>query len=338
MKIIERLDSFLFLKNRLNEFPANKFSDLVIKAHHKNPWFTEKNIRLAFDGIIEMLNEESLKEWSDRYPLEDKTPKNIGVIMAGNIPMVGFHDLLCVLLSNHNLKARLSSQDDVLIPFIIDELVSIDPWWGEKIEIVEKIKEVDAVIATGSDNTSRYFEYYFRGLPKILRKNRTSLAIITGHEDRQELKDLGKDIYQYFGLGCRNVSKILLPEGYNLIQLLDELNDWAELMESNKYMNNYTYNRAIFSIEKIQYLDNGYSLFTQSDQPVSPTAVVYYDFYRDNTELKNYIDQNHEKIQCLVGSKDSGLNNIVPFGKAQQPKIWDYADNVDTMKFLTGLN
>jgi len=337
MEIITRVKSFLRLKNEIENLSDAALKPLMKKAMINNPWFTESNIELAFEGIIALLTEDHLLKWLANYKFSSNTPGKIGVIMAGNIPMVGFHDMLCVLLSNNILNAKLSSQDNILIPFLAEKLTAIEPEWQEKIQFVDKLKGVDAVIATGSDNSARYFEYYFKNIPALIRKNRTSVAVISGNETKKELRDLGKDIYQYFGLGCRNVSKLFLPKNYDITLLLDEWNDWSHFMENHKFMNNHTYYRAIYSIEKIKYLDNGFSIFTQNKDLVSPTSVIYYNFYENESEVLRYLSEFRDKIQCVVSQKPLGEIKTVPFGQTQKPQVWDYSDNVDTMNFLLDL-
>lgn len=337
MEFNRRLESFLELKNKLKNLPEQELNELIQKAKIKNPWFTDDNIKTAFTGIISMLNEDDLKTWTASYHFPDQpSAKNVGVVMAGNIPLVGFHDFLSVLISGHRLMAKLSAQDDVLLPFVADLLIATDQRWKPKINFVEKLQDFDAVIATGSDNSSRYFEYYFKTLPRIIRKNRVSAAVVNGKEQPQELKELGEDIYRYFGLGCRNVSKIFLPQGYDIKTLLDQLNEWSFLTDNHKFANNYNYNQAIFAMERIPYLDNGFSIFTESDQLASPTAVVYYEHYKNLETLQNLIASNRSKIQCIVSS-NKWFPGSVDIGKAQYPRVWEYADDVDTVAFLLGV-
>lgn len=334
MEFNRRLKSFLELKVKLQNIPGTELNAVIEKAKIKNPWFTGDNIKFALAGIISMLSEDKLQHWTSRYDFSQNIPpKSIGVIMAGNIPLVGFHDLLSVLISGHRLVAKLSSQDEILLPFVTEKLVETDENWKEKISFVDKLQNFDAVIATGSDNTSRYFDYYFKDYPKIIRKNRTSAAVLHGDEKGEELRNLGEDIYRYFGLGCRNVSKIYLPQDFDIKVLLDPLNDWDFLSDSHKFVNNYNYNRAIYAMEQIPYFDNGFSIFTESEQLVAPTSVVYYQYYNNNEELENLINANEQKLQCVV-SAGGWFPGSIEFGKAQVPEVWDYADNIDTVKFL----
>ena len=334
MDFVSRLESFLKLKNHLQNLNEEELTNLKHKAKIQNPWFTFENIDLAFKGILRMLDEGDLLNWTSGYSFKNTSEKNIGVIAAGNIPMVGFHDALCVLLSGHCLHIKLSHQDDVLLPYLFNILIQIDQEWKGKIMLVDKLKNIDAAVATGSDNSARYFEYYFKHIPSLIRKNRTSVAIINGEESQEDLTNLGDDIYQYFGFGCRNVAKVLLPRDFQITHLLDHLNHWTFLGDNHKFVNNYHYQRAIFSLGGIPFLDNGFSIFSQNKNLVSPTSVVYYDYYDNLTEVTGYLRQNSEKIQCVVANKKVALDNSIPFGKTQMPAVWEYADNVDTLKFL----
>ncbi len=337
MEFNRRLKSFLELKKTLERLSAERIAPVMREATIRNPWFTEANIRHALAGVIYLLREDQLRTWTGRYSFqENKMPRRVGIIMAGNIPLVGFHDLMCVLLSGHTALVKPSSHDEALPRFMAKMLTEIDTEWQDRILFVDKLNEVEAVIATGSDNSSRYFDYYFRKHPKIIRKNRTSVAIIDGNEREEELEALGEDIYRYFGLGCRNVSKIYIPESYDIRKLLDRLNHWAHLADCHKFVNNYNYSRAIYAMERIPYLDNGFSLFTESPQLTSPTAVVYYEKYQDLQQLRQALQPVSDKIQCIV-SRMGWFEGSVEPGKAQMPEVHDYADGVDTMAFLQQL-
>jgi hypothetical protein len=256
--------------------------------------------------------------------------------MAGNIPLVGFHDLLCVLLSGHLLLAKPSSDDKYLMHWIVDELTRIDSRLCERITFVERLNDADAFIATGSDNTGRYFEYYFRHKPHLIRRNRTSLGILTGQETPEEMAALGADIFQYYGLGCRNVSKLMVPKDYRFDKLLDNLQPWERVLEQNRYQNNYDYNKSILLVNRVPHFDNGFVLLTESAQLVSPISVVHYGTYTDNTDLQQQLAQVAEQTQCLV-SAGGQFPGSFPFGQAQCPSVSDYADGVDTMAFLGNL-
>lgn len=300
-------------------------------AKAQNGWFDRGNVERAFQGIHHMLDEGKLKKWVGEYELNPEVPKIVGIIMAGNIPMVGFHDLMSVLISGHVTAVKLSSQDTFLMTKIIEWIVEIEPRFRRNIEIREKLETIDGVICTGSDNTARYFEYYFGKHPHIIRKNRTSIAILDGSETEDELKAFGEDIFAYYGLGCRNISKIYAPSDYDITKIFPPLESYTDLIHHNKYKNNYDYNKAIYLVNKEKHLDNGFLLLRSSEELVSPTSVLYHESYDDKKELEDQLSNQKEKIQCIIG------HDHIPFGKGQSPDPWDYADGVDTLKFLSEL-
>ena len=344
----ERKNSFIQLGLILNHFIENKpwqdfscgltkeeydsLNELIVKSRIHNPWFTEDNVRKSISGIVSMLQKDELNQWMDEYALEESEPKKIGVIMAGNIPLVGFHDFMAVLISGNNVKAKLSSEDNLLLPNISKILVNLDERFENKIEFVQQLKEYDAVIATGSDNSARYFESYFSKVPHIIRKNRTSIAVISGNETEEELQAFAEDVFLYFGKGCRNVTKIMVPAGYDLDKLFKAFYPYKEIVNHNKYANNYDYNKAIYLMGQIELIENGFLLMKEDEALHSPLSVLNYHFYKEENEVKDYLEANKENIQCVVGTE------YVPFGKAQYPSISDYADGVDTMQFLLSLN
>jgi len=338
MTLAERIDAFSELGNKLRKL-SNSDSDLdniVDKAGNENRWFTPQSIAQAIEGITFLLDTDKLHNWVKNYNVS-QTPNQVGIVMAGNIPLVGFHDFLCVILAGHTAVIKPSSQDMVLIKTIIEMLVKIDPRLSERIIIAEKLNNVDAVIATGSDNTSRYFKKYFQNIPHIIRKNRTSVAVLSGLESENELQLLGHDIFSFFGLGCRNVAKIYLPIGYDMKILLKAQEGHREVINHPKYFNNYEYNKAIYLINGVDHLDTGFALFTQNTDTVSPLAVIYYEEYADLLHLYDTLKLNADKIQCIVSNSKLASLPTVSFGQAQQPDIDDYADNVDTMAFLCKL-
>lgn len=310
----------------------------IKQAGFKNGWFTSKNVRKALFGICEILNESDFVEFTSRYVNQLsklKGGKEIGVIMAGNIPAVGFHDFLCVLLSGNTVVTKMSSDDEVLIPAIADLLISIEQSFKDKVIISSEPRSLyDAVIATGSNNSARYFDQYFGKYPNIIRKSRTSIAIITGKETQKELVGLGKDIFTYFGLGCRNVSKLYLVGDVDLTWLMDALMKEAKDLDLSKYQNNIDYYRSVYLLNKIKFLEAKDFLFKEDKGLFSPLSVVFYEKVDSVSDVENFIEENRSSIQCVIGS---GINNGVPFGEAQKPKIWDYADDVDTMNFLISL-
>jgi len=304
---------------------------LIQNQQNNNPWFTPENVRKAINSIAEELTIENLIKWTDAYPsLHLETdPLKIGVIMAGNIPLVGFHDYLSVLMTGNNLIAKTSTKDNELIIYINNLLCSVNPEFATRTEFTEgTLSGFDAVIATGSDNSSRYFEHYFSKYPHIIRRNRNSVAIIEGDETEAELESLGEDIFSYFGLGCRNVSKLYLPKGYELASLIRHWEKFDMVISNLKYANNYDFNKAVFLVNKEAFYDTGHLLLKEENKISSPVAVLNYEFYESQEAVKQQTELMKEKIQCIVGRHN------IPFGQAQSPHLWDYADGIDTIEFL----
>jgi hypothetical protein len=337
MTTAERIAGITKLSDELKDLDLVTKTELFSRASATNPWFSHDSIAMALDGILHFLNSESLSEWVGRYRVAGAA-KNVGLVLAGNIPLVGFHDFLSVLLSGNNAQVKLSSQDSVLLKYISDRLIDINPDFENQINYVDRLNDADAVIATGSDNSSRYFKKYFKDIPHIIRKNRTSVAILNGKETDSDLELLGTDIFSYFGLGCRNVAKVYIPAGFDMTKLLDALGGREDVKNHPKYFNNYEYNKAIYLVNRVAHLDTGYALFRESDDIVSPLSVIYYEEYKDLSSLKDKLNSHIDKLQCIVSN--SGIDNMitVPLGRSQFPNIDDYADNVDTMKFLCSLN
>lgn len=337
MILQKRLEAFVKLGELIQNLSNDKKEALFDRAAQKNSWFTQSNCEEALSGIAHLLNAENLKTWVSKYPLEnDRNSLKVGILMAGNIPMVGFHDLMTVLVSGHEAHVKLSSADQVLMTWLIEQIIAIEPEFGNRIQVAEMLKAKDAYIATGSDNSARYFNYYFGKYPSIIRQNRTSVAILDGEESEDDLRNLGKDIFQYFGLGCRNVSKIFVKEKTQLQQLLAVLEEYKEVAEHHKYHNNYEYNKSIYLVNSEPHLDNGFLILKESLDLVSPIAVLYYELYEEEELLRNRLDELKDKIQCIV-SDPQRREGAIHFGTAQSPDVWDYADGVDTMKFLMGL-
>jgi hypothetical protein len=328
----ERIAGFVELAQTISQFDSVYKDELFSKTVNTNPWFTAKNVERALNGIVHLIRPATISNWLNNYTLPQE-PKQVGIVMAGNIPLVGFHDFLSVLLAGHKAVIKLSSQDNMLLPVIIEMLVKINPLFSKQILVVDKLTGIDAVIATGSDNSARYFNKYFKDIPHIIRHNRTSVAVLNGHESVEDLQLLGDDIFSYFGLGCRNVAKIFIPAGYDMKLLLDALEEHHEVINHPKYFNNYEYNKAIYLVNKTPHLDTGYALFTQSSAMVSPLAVIYYDEYSNENQLNSTLEDYTDKIQCIVRNSLLAVENI-PNGKSQLPEIEDYADNMDTMLFL----
>jgi hypothetical protein len=309
------------------------------KSGLANGWFTKKMVSQALDGIIEMLNEKHLEQWLDVYLEEikkNRQNREVGLIMAGNIPAVGFHDFLCVLISGHTAVVKTSSDDECLIPAIADLLISIDSSFLNKINILSGPRSnYDAVIATGSNNSARYFNQYFGKYPNIIRKSRTSVAVLTGKESDSEIRGLAKDMFTYYGLGCRNVSKLLVTKDFDSTQLIDELLKHTDFLKtSGKYQNNIDYNKSIFIINKVSFLDGGTFLLKEDNGLHSPIGVTFYEKFDSTQAVKKYVKENEDEIQCVVSS---ALDFGVPFGATQAPKVWDYADKIDTIEFLVNL-
>lgn len=334
------------IKNRIKPFVAlgkllktDAVEEVIYRAHAQNNWFTPTNVGEALRAISEeYLDEQKLLAWLQQYPtllLESQPqPQKIGVVMAGNVPAVGFHDLLCVLLSGHHLMAKLSTDDRVLMQFLINKLVEIEPSFAEKITIVERLNAADAYIATGSDNTARYFEYYFSKKPNIIRRNRTSVGVLNGNENNQELEALGKDILQYFGLGCRNVAKVFVPSGYDFREFYEAIEyQHDNFVNHHKYFNNYEYNKSVYLINQEPHFDNGFLMARETASLVSPISVLFFEYYTSTAQLTEVLSQQEEKIQCIV-SQNGWYPNSLPFGQAQSPTLLDYADGIDTMEFL----
>ncbi|HET9503614.1 MAG TPA: acyl-CoA reductase [Hymenobacter sp.] len=328
-----RLAAFAALGQRLAALTPDELTDLAARARNRNGWFDLPNVRAAITGIAHLLAEPQLSQWAGRYPTEPAQPRQVGVVMAGNIPLVGFHDMLCVLVSGHTLLAKPSKEDTVLMLWITKELTEIEPAFIERIQFVERLNAADAFIATGSDNTARYFEYYFKNKPHLIRRNRTSLGILTGRETAEELAQLGPDIFQYYGLGCRNVSKLYVPEGYDFVPLLDALQPYHRVLDHHKYQNNYDYNKSILLVNAVPHYDTGFLLLTEREAIVSPISVVHYSTYTQEIDLLDQLTNVAAQTQCLL-SAGGRYPGSFPFGRAQSPGVADYADGIDTMEFL----
>ncbi len=333
MNLQQRIDAFSKLGNTVFE---NKEK---LKQGVHNPWFTPENIDYALTEIALALKKENLEKWVSMYPdLQNKRDvKRVGVITAGNIPLVGFHDFLSVLISGNVFVGKLSSKDDKLMPALIKMLTDIEPGFKNFISITEnKLENFDAVIATGSNNSARYFDYYFGKYPHIIRKNRNSVAVLTGNETDEELQLLADDIFLYFGLGCRSVSKLFLPDGYKLDYIFENSLKHKHVINHNKYANNYDYNRAIYMMNQIEFKDNGIMLMKEDIGYASPVSVVYYENYSKFDTVKKRLVSDNEMIQCIV-SKEGLIPDSIKFGETQKPQLRDYADNIDTIEFLLSL-
>jgi len=324
----------------LNRLHFNGLSDILENEPAHNPWFTPEYLGRALKGIASMLEGEVLAKWLRPYGLLQPAsvkPKTVGLVMAGNIPLVGFHDLMSVLATGHRVLARPSSKDNRLINRVAAILSDIDPEIGARVSFTEdKLSGMDAVIATGSNNSARYFEYYFRNIPHIIRKNRNGVAVLTGNESDEELAALGEDIFTYFGMGCRNVTKLYVPDTYDLKTLLKVLDRFQYLYQHYKYGNNVDYYRTIYLMNRVPFLDNGVLLLKEDAGISSPVGVVFYERYSEIDALFRQLELHREEIQCVV-SADPGIEGSVLPGSTQNPMPWDYADGVDTIRFLMEL-
>ena len=317
-----------------NDLFYDDFISLIELSQSHNGWFTPEQVYFSIQSWGNALSETNLNQWLSPYDFSKIAPKKIGLILAGNIPLVGFHDFLSVLISGHDVLVKTSSSDQHLLKFLAKYLIAIQPELNSKITFVEgKLEGFDAVIATGSNNTARYFEYYFKDKPSIIRKNRNSVAVLNGTETHEELVGLGEDIFRYFGLGCRNVSKLFVPKDYNFEAFFKAMFEYSEVIQYEKYANNYDYNKAVFLMSNFQLLDNEFLTIKEDTSYSSPISSVFYEFYDSLEEVKSRLSNDADQIQCIV-SKDLIENSIV-FGQTQQPKLWDYADNVDTLAFLS---
>lgn len=355
MKITDRINAFSQLGNYLQLFGNDAELEMETERNHQfarlvkvvndsylhNGWFVEENVKHMLFSLGKSMEETSLKEWVSRYQKRidfGKGSKTIAVIMAGNIPAVGFHDWMCILLSGNKAYAKLSSDDKNLLPAISDLLIEIEPEFAKFINFTEgRLIKFDAVIATGSGNTSRYFEYYFGKYHHIIRKNRNGVAVLNSKETNEDLELLADDILMYYGLGCRNVSKLFVPKEYDFVPLLDVIAKREKINNNHKYFNNYEYNKAIFLVNSRPHFDAGNILLVEDKAIASAVSVLNYEYYSDVDILNKKLKLEHESIQCII-SGDEKINNKLPFGESQQPKLWDYADGVDTMAFLLGLD
>ncbi|MCE2612048.1 acyl-CoA reductase [Flavobacteriaceae bacterium D16] len=345
----QRLEAFVKLGTLLKEYTQyksqnesfisekksvyKKLDTSIELAGHKNGWFTRDQVAFAIEVWGNCLDEKSLASWLEPYAIKENQNADVALILAGNIPLVGFHDLLAVLLTGNNAVVKLSSNDSVLLPAIVAILEELMPGMKKLVHFEEeRLNKFDRVIATGSNNTARYFEYYFGKKPHIIRKNRNSVAILSGNESQETLMALGQDVFQYYGLGCRSVSKLFVPNGYDFEPLFKAFENYRYLIEERKYQNNYDYNKAIFLMSEFSFLDNGFVVLKEDQSFASPIGTLFYEHYNESESLKSRLDMEHDNIQCLVA--EGFIEDEVPFGKTQYPSLTDYADGVDTVEFL----
>jgi len=331
MNLVERINLLEKLGSYLVDNSA-ELNAIMQKAYEKNKWFTEEFVNLSIQNISgEFLSRPKLEAWVNHYHLDDNiNSQNVGIVMAGNIPLVGFHDFLCVFVSGHRQSIKLSEKDNVLMMHIIEKLVEWDKEVAGLVQVNDFLKNCDAYIATGSNNSSRYFKYYFGKYPSIIRGNKTSVALLSGNESATELSLLADDVHTYFGLGCRNVTKLYVPEGYDFVPVLNAFRKYNYFEDHTKYKNNYDYNLALLIMNNKKYMTNESIILLEEDNIFSPVSQLHYTFYRDKNVIPDDL-VNNENLQCIVG------NEFIAFGKSQKPQLFDYADGIDVMEFLLAL-
>lgn len=316
-----------------NDLFFDDFVQLIQLSQSHNGWYTPEQVYYSINSWAKALTEENLNQWIAQYEFTVEKPKTVALILAGNIPLVGFHDFISVLISGHNVLVKTSSDDQHLLPFLAKYLIAIEPKFANKITFIDgKLENFDAVIATGSNNTARYFEYYFKDKPSIIRKSRNSIAVLNGKETKEELIALGEDIFRYFGLGCRNVSKLFVPKGYTFDVFFDAIFEYQDVIHYEKYANNYDYNKAVFLMSNFKLLDNGFLTLKEDSSHASPISSVFYEYYENLSDLEKKFVLEAAAIQCVVSN--NLVSNSLQFGQTQRPELWDYADNVDTISFL----
>jgi hypothetical protein len=306
-------------------------AEVLKKSEIENPWFTQESQRKALHNWAELFTEEKLNNWLKNYRTS-KIQKKVGLILAGNIPLVGLHDVISVILSNHIPLIKLSSKDRLMLPFLLNKWRKLSE--AEiPFEFIERLDNFDAVIATGSNNTARYLEFYFKDHLHIIRKNRTSAAVLSGNETQEDLEFLADDIFTYFGLGCRNVTRLFIPENMDLARIFESFTKYQDIVNHHKYANNYDYNRAVYLLNQDLFWDNNFVMLKEDQQLFSPLSVINFSRYSSLDEVKSFLQENEKDIQCVVANPDFGIDSI-PLGSAQNPSLDTYADNVDTMRFL----
>ncbi|WP_438976803.1 acyl-CoA reductase [Polaribacter sp.] len=319
-----------------NELFFDGLKHQIKLAQENNSWFTKDNILNSLESWSKSLNYNNLNNFTNSVNLNKINRKTVAIVMAGNIPLVGFHDFLSVLISGHSVLVKQSSSDKHLLPFLAKYLEYTEESFKEKITFTEdKLTNFDAVIATGSNNTARYFEYYFKGKPNIIRKNRNSVAVITGKETIEDFEKLSDDIFQYFGLGCRSVSKLYVPKDYDFELFFNGMYNKKEIINNAKYANNYDYNKAVYLMSEFDLLENGFLMIKEDESYSSPIATIFYEYFDNEIDLKIKLHEDREKIQCVVAK--GFLENEIAFGQTQHPKLTDYADGVNTLEFLSKL-
>jgi hypothetical protein len=338
MTLVERISALALLGEHLLQ-PDEYLDAIMHRTAHTNPWFTKENQHLAIQAIAaHFLDKKKLEAWAAQYPIaEGNSSIKIGMVMAGNLPLVGFHDLVCTFVAGHRALIKLSDKDRFLLPYLLQLLEKQSPGAGAYFETTEQLTGFDAVIATGSNNSSRYFEAYFGKYPHIIRRNRNAVAVLDGSETSDDLHALGKDVFRFFGLGCRNVSKLYLPQGYDFQPLMESLNEWRSLANHSKYRNNFDYNLALLMLNQTPYLNNGCIILMEDNAIASRIAMLHYEFYENKTALEKELAEREEEIQCIVAKPGLLTMPSIAFGKTQEPGLMDYADGVDVMGFMASL-
>lgn len=331
----ERVKALVQLGNWFGSQNQAEFDVLCQMAANQNNWFTKESIAKSFAAWAEALQPEKLENWVKPYTFKS-SGKKVGLVLAGNIPMVGLHDVLSVIISGNIACIKYSSQDTILMKTVLNALIAIKPEIKNQITEVERLNDADAVIATGSDNSARYFKHYFSKHPHIIRQNRVSIGIVNGSESTEDFEALGEDIFTYFGLGCRNVSKVYVPKDFDLPKLIGSMEKFSPALDHHKYRNNYDYNKSIYLVNGEPHLDSGFFMMRESKELVSPISVIFYEIYESEAELSLKLSAEQDKIQCIV-SKEGWYEGSLQFGTAQCPELWDYADGVDTLEFLSSL-
>ncbi len=341
MTLPQRIDLLAELGHFIRSGGDDDLDQAILQSYHENKWFTEENSRKALNAIAnEFLDQAKLEAWAAQYPISksDFPEKTVGLVMAGNIPLVGFHDWLCVFVSGHRAKVKLSDKDKRLLPLLVKKMGkwAHECWaYTEFLSEGDRLTDFDMVIATGSNNTARYFEQYFGKYPHIIRRNRNTVAVLSGMETAEELHALGQDIFSYFGLGCRNVSKIYLPHGYDFDTLLEPLHEYREIIHHDKYKNNFDYNFTLYIMNAVPHKNNGCLLLKEDPSLQARIASVHYEYYDDLQELDALLAAKRDEIQCVVGKIKINGFAVLPFGESQKPTLNDYPDGVDVMRFLT---
>lgn len=317
---------------------GNEVEEVIQKACRQNPWFTLQTVRESIHAVANnYLDKGRLERWLFGYQINTTKPRTIGLILAGNIPMVGFHDLLTVFICGHNGLVKLSEKDKVLILYMVDYLKTLHPEISKRITFAERLKNYDAIIATGSNTSAVQFERYFSHVPHIIRKNRNGVGVVFKDTTDESLERLGEDILLHFGLGCRNVAKLYLEKGFNTDKLFESLESQKDVRNHNKYMNNYDYNNALMLLNQEKFITNDFIILKESPSFNSRIATVHFEYFDSVQELRKNIETNRDQIQCVVTDRAIEGLSVIPFGKAQRPELSDYADGVDTVKFLTSL-